>query len=122
MRKNPPGKKAYESANKDATTKILKYGLSFRRSAIFMIKQKYPELDLFDIVISFMHGYNVPDLADKSELIKNLNVEGSEIVVDQLEENGASIEEKSIENANLAHLINDESFQENDNVINVLSD
>ena len=75
-------KEAYELAREDAIREILKYGLSFKRSAIFMIKQKYPELDLSNIDLSFMHGYNVSDPVNKFELIENLNVGGSEIVVD----------------------------------------
>ena len=47
-----------------------------------MIKQKYPELELFDIDLYLMHGYNVPDPANRFQLIKNLKVGGSEIAVD----------------------------------------
>ena len=36
---------------------IIKYGMSFRRSAIFMIKQKYPDLDFSDINFSDMKGH-----------------------------------------------------------------
>ena len=72
-------KEAYESIKKDATREILKYGLSFKHSTIFMIKKKYLELDLSNIDLSLMHGYNVLDLADKSELIENLNVRGQRL-------------------------------------------
>ena len=36
---------------------IIKYGLTFKRSAIFMIKQKYPDLNFSDINFSDMKGY-----------------------------------------------------------------
>ena len=36
---------------------IIKYGMSFRRSAIFMIKQKYPDLNFSDIKFSDMKGH-----------------------------------------------------------------
>ena len=36
---------------------IIKYVMSFRRSAIFMIKQKYPDLDFSDINFSDMKGH-----------------------------------------------------------------
>ena len=87
-----------------------------------MIKQKYPELELFDIDLYLMHGYNVPDPANRFQLIKNLKVGGSEIAVDQLKENEDHVKEKSTENANHVPPVNDESPQKNDNVINVSSD
>ena len=40
-----------------AGLQIIKYGMSFRRSAIFMIKQKYPDLDFSDINFSDMKGH-----------------------------------------------------------------
>ena len=36
---------------------IIKYGMTFRRLAIFMIKQKYPDLDFLDINFSDMKDY-----------------------------------------------------------------
>ena len=41
----------------EAGLQIIKYGLTFRRSAIFMIKQKYPDLHFSDINFSDMKGY-----------------------------------------------------------------
>ena len=41
----------------EAGLQIIKYGMSFRRSTIFMIKQKYPDLDFSDINFSDMKGY-----------------------------------------------------------------
>ena len=58
--------------------------MSYRRSTLFMIRRKYPDLDLSDIDFTQMKGYNVPDLTDGSELIEDLNVEGAtQVVVDQ---------------------------------------
>ena len=45
------------AAIKEAELQIIKYGMSFRRSAIFMIKQKYPDLDFSDINFSDMKGH-----------------------------------------------------------------
>ena len=70
-------KEAYDAAKQDATSDILKYGMGFRHSTIFMIKQKYHELNLSDIDLTFMHGHNVPDPTDRSEPIGDLNVGGS---------------------------------------------
>ena len=41
----------------EAGLQIIKYGMSFRRAAIFMIKQKYPDLDFSDINFSDMKGH-----------------------------------------------------------------
>ena len=45
------------AVREEAGLQIIKYGMSFRRSAIFMIKQKYPDLDLSDIKFSDMKGH-----------------------------------------------------------------
>ena len=81
-------KQAYDAVREDATNEIFKYGMCFRRSVIFMIKQKYPELDLFDINLTLMHGYDIPYLANALEPIGDLNVERSslKIVADHLGE------------------------------------
>ena len=78
-------KEAYDTAREAATSEILKYGMSFRRSTIFMIKRKYPELDLSNIDLTFMHGYDIPDPVDGSKPIGDLNVGrlSSEIATDQ---------------------------------------
>ena len=45
------------AVREEAGLQIIKYGLTFRRSTIFMIKQKYPDLDFSDINFSDMKGY-----------------------------------------------------------------
>ena len=45
------------AVREEAGLQIIKYGLTFRRSAIFMIKQKYPDLDFSDIDFLDMKGY-----------------------------------------------------------------
>ena len=45
------------AVREEAGLQIIKYGMSFRQSAIFMIKQKYPDLDFSDINFSDMKGY-----------------------------------------------------------------
>ena len=60
-------------ANEEDVDQILKYRMSYRRSTLFMIK-KYPDLDLSDIDLTQMKGYNIFDPADGSELIRDLNV------------------------------------------------
>ena len=45
------------AVREEAGLQIIKYGMSFRRSAIFMIKQKYPDLDVSDINFSDMKGH-----------------------------------------------------------------
>ena len=41
----------------EAVRKIVDYGMSFRRSALFMVKEKYPDLDFSDIKFSVMKGH-----------------------------------------------------------------
>ena len=45
--------------------------MSYKCSALFMIKKKYHDLDLFDIDFTQIEGYNVFDLEDGSELIED---------------------------------------------------
>ena len=45
------------AVREEAGLQIIKYGMSFRRSAIFMIKQKYPDLDFSDINFFDMKGH-----------------------------------------------------------------
>ena len=45
-----------ESIREKAVRKIMDYGISFRCSALFMVKKKYPDMDFFDISFSNMRG------------------------------------------------------------------
>ena len=45
------------TVREEAGLQIIKYGMSFRRSTIFMIKQKYSDLDVSDINFSDMKGH-----------------------------------------------------------------
>ena len=45
------------AVREESGLQIIKYGMSFRRSTIFMIKQKYPDLDFSDINFSDMKGH-----------------------------------------------------------------
>ena len=45
------------AVREEAGLQIIKYGMSFRWLAIFMIKQKYPDLDFSDINFSDMKGH-----------------------------------------------------------------
>ena len=45
----------------EAGLQIIKYGMSFRRSALFMVKEKYPDLDFSDINFSHMKGHDSVD-------------------------------------------------------------
>ena len=54
-------KEAYELARADATQEIFKYGMSFKRSTLFMIREKYPDLELSDVNLTEMRGYDKLD-------------------------------------------------------------
>ena len=69
-----------ESIREDAVRKIVDYGMLFRHSALFMVKEKYPDLDFSDIVFSGMRGleeegHNIQVMT--TEWVKEL-VEGDE--------------------------------------------
>ena len=51
-----------KAIREEAAIKIVKYGMTFRRSALFMIKEKYPDLDFSDINFLDMKGHDSTDL------------------------------------------------------------
>ena len=52
------GKKLKE----ETAMEVVKYGKTFRTSTLFMVKEKYPDLDFSDIKFSDMKGYDSADL------------------------------------------------------------
>ena len=78
------------TVREEAGLQIIKYGMSFRRSAIFMIKQKYPDLDFSDINFSDMKGHEenplvpvnaapvqpVGEVPQAEEVVKVVGVQG----------------------------------------------
>ena len=55
-----------EQARQEAVASVVDFRMGFRRSTLFMIKRKYPHLDLTDIDLAKMEGHNVPDPTDGS--------------------------------------------------------
>ena len=47
---------------------IVKFGIGFMRLTLFMIRKKYTNLDLSDVDLTLMEGYNIRDLVDGFEL------------------------------------------------------
>ena len=45
----------------EAGLQIIKYGMTFRRSTIFMVKEKYPDLNFSDINFSDMKDHDSGD-------------------------------------------------------------
>ena len=53
---------AREKELKEETAlEVVKFGKTFRTSALFMVKEKYPDLDFSDIKFSDMKGHNSAD-------------------------------------------------------------
>ena len=50
-----------KAIREEAAIEIVKYGMTFRRSALFMVKEKYPDLDFSDINFSDMKGHDSVD-------------------------------------------------------------
>ena len=75
-------------AKEEVVGDILKYGMGYRCSTLFMIRKKYPDLDLSDVDLTQMEGYNILDPVDGSESIGDLNVGGatSNVTADQTSE------------------------------------
>ena len=73
-----------QEAKQEAIGDILKFRMTFRRSTLFMIREKYPDLDFSNINFTDIRGYNVFDPTDGLEPIGDLNVGGSvQVVPDQ---------------------------------------
>ena len=43
---------------------IVDFEMCFIRFVLFMVQRKYPELNLFDVDLTQMEGYNVPNPVD----------------------------------------------------------
>ena len=50
-----------KAVREEAGLQIIKYGMTFRRSTLFMVKEKYPDLDFSDIKFSDMKGHDSAD-------------------------------------------------------------
>ena len=64
-------------AKEEVVGDILKFKMSNKRSTLFMIKKKYPDMDLADVDPTRMESYNISNPADGSEPIENLDVGGA---------------------------------------------
>ena len=62
-----------ESSREEAVRKIMDYGISFRHKTLFMVKEKYPNLDFFDISFSNMRG-----LEEEGCNVQVVTIEGAE--------------------------------------------
>ena len=50
-----------KAIREEAGLQIIKYGMTFRRSSLLMVKEKYPDLDFSDINFSDMKGHDSAD-------------------------------------------------------------
>ena len=57
------------AVREEAGLQIIKYGMTFRRSALFMVKKKYPDLDFSDINFSDMKGHDSADLLSSNKAV-----------------------------------------------------
>ena len=91
---------AREKELKEETAmEVVKYGKTFRTFALFMVKEKYPDLDFSDIKFSDMKGYDSADpcVSDRAGLVetseeaahfgKGIEMGGVDVVVPELGEN-----------------------------------
>ena len=80
-------------AQKEAVGETITFKMSYKCSALFMIKKKYPNL-------TQMEGNNIFDLTDGSELIGDLNIRGvnSEVAPNQIGKKIARVGDENVEN------------------------
>ena len=55
-----------EQVKQKAVADIVTFGMSFRCSALFMIRKKYPKLDLSNANLTKIEWHDVPNLANGS--------------------------------------------------------
>ena len=72
-----------EVIREEAVRKIVQYDMTFRRSVLFMVKEKYPDLDFSDINFLDMRGHDSPNLSGPVQAAS----------VQPVEEEGAQVEE-----------------------------
>ena len=66
---------AFDWAKEGAIADIVKFGMGFRHSALFMIRRKYPNLDLSYVDLTLMEGHEKPDPANGLMPQRGQNVE-----------------------------------------------
>ena len=61
-----------KALREETAMKVVKYGKTFRTFALFMVKEKYPDLDFSDINFSDMRGYDSvdPSASDQTALVQ----------------------------------------------------
>ena len=91
-----------EKAKEEAIGDILKFGMNYKHSVLFMIKEKYHDLDFSNINFTDMRGYNVLDPVDGSESIGDLNIgESAQAVIDK--DVGEEVREKGAGEIQVEH-------------------
>ena len=83
----------------ETVMEMVKYGKPFRTSTLFMVKEKYPDLDFSDIKFSDMKGYDSADLCvsdptgpvepseEAAQSGEGIEMGGADVVVPELGEN-----------------------------------
>ena len=56
----------FDRVKEEAIADIVKFWMGFRRSILFMIRRKYPNLDLSNMDLTLMEGHDKPNLVDGS--------------------------------------------------------
>ena len=79
----------------EAIRDIVKFGMTFKRSALFMIRKKYPDLDFSDINFTDMRGHNIPDPSEPVQAVSVQPVEDGGIQTNEVE--GVETEEAQAE-------------------------
>ena len=67
-----------EAIREKAVRKIMQYGMTFRRLALFMVRKKYPDLDFSDINLLNMRRHDSPNPSGPAQVASVQLVEEGE--------------------------------------------
>ena len=67
-----------DRVKKEAVAENVKFGKRFRRSTLFLIRWKYPNLDFFYLDFTIIKGHHIPDLDDEVPKVVKVDIKGAD--------------------------------------------
>ena len=86
-----------EVIREEAVKKIVQYGMTFRQSVLFMVKEKYPDLDFSDINFLDMRGHDSPNLSGPVQAASVQPVEEGRAQVEEVRRIKGSVEADKVQ-------------------------
>ena len=94
-----------EVIREEAVRKIVQYGMTYRRSVLFMVKEKYLDLDFSDINFLDMRGHDSPNLSGLVQAASVQPVEEEEAQVEEIKRIERSVEAEKVQAETAEELI-----------------